>query len=218
MDKIQNPSFFEQKLTAFLERQPVIYQFFRFAAIGFLNTGLNFLILNTLSKFFGISQGWSLGAMGAVSFIFAVIQSYLWNRTWAFGSESGVSLWNNVVRLVLVGALGVISILLVLLGSRFSATWLFYLILLIIYLIFEGALWKSFGFHLSNFNHEAHSFVAFFVVTLIGLGINSGLISVVSSNVHLTNTDLDKNIAAVVATAVSLFWNFVGYKVIVFNK
>ncbi|HVY68216.1 MAG TPA: GtrA family protein [Patescibacteria group bacterium] len=208
----------ESKITGYMQSHPVIYQFLRFACIGFLNTALNFLILNTLSKALGVSQGWPLGGVEALAFVAAVIQSYLWNRTWTFGSEQGVSLWKNFVRLVLVGALGILAVLLVLIASRFSASALVYFLLLLVYMIFESALWRGFGFHTSDWNHEGHSFLVFTIVTLIGLGINVSLIAVVSANLHLTHSDLDKNLAAVVATAVSLFWNFIGYKVIVFKK
>jgi putative flippase GtrA len=206
------------KITAFLEKKPVIYQFFRFVCIGFLNTALNFLILNSISKFLNIDRGWSLGGVSVISFCAAVIQSYLWNRTWTFGNEMGVTLWKNVTRLILVGALGVIGIIFVLIGSRFSAPAIFFALALIVYLIFESVLWKVFGFHLSDWDHEGHSFVVFFIVTLIGLGINFSLISFISENLRLTGSDLDKNIAAALATGVSLFWNFTGYKVIVFRK
>ncbi len=209
---------FQAKVTGFLEKQPVIYQFLRFACIGFLNTALNFLILNSVSKFLHIERGWSLGGVSAVSFCAAVIQSYIWNRTWTFGSETGVTIWKNVTRLILVGALGFIGVIFVLIGSRFSAPAIFYTMALVVYLIFESVLWKGFGFHLSDWDHEGHSFLIFFVVTLIGLGINVSLISVISANLHLTGSDLDKNIAAALATGVSLFWNFVGYKVVVFRK
>ncbi len=96
---------FHKKVTGFLERKPVIYQFLRFGCIGFLNTALNFLILNTVSKALGITEGWPLGGVAALAFVGAVIQSYTWNRTWTFGRETGVSLWQNVVRLFFVGLL-----------------------------------------------------------------------------------------------------------------
>lgn len=211
---------FSQKITGLLERNPVVYQFMRFACIGFLNTGLNFLILNALSKALNISQGWNLGKVAIVAFTAAVVQSYLWNRTWTFGSEQGVSLWNNVVRLFTVGLLGAFAVITVFVASApgIAAPYWFYIIILGVYLLLETVLWRHFGFHISDWNHEGHSFVIFFIVTLIGLGINGSLVSVVSTHLHITNSDLDKNIAAALATGVSLFWNFVGYKVVVFKK
>ena len=208
----------QYKVTGFLETHPVIYQFTRFGCIGLLNTALNFLVLNSISKALNISQGWNLGTVGVLAFALAVIQSYLWNRTWTFGSETGVGLMKNLVRLVLVGLLGGLAIILVLIGSRLGAQYLYYVIVLAVYLILEGVLWKLFGFHLSDFNHESHSFISFVIVTLIGAAISFALLSLISQHLHLTNSDLDKNIAAILATLVSMFWNFTGYKVVVFKK
>ena len=206
------------KITGFLEHYPVVYQFLRFGCIGVLNTALNFLILNSISKLLNISKGWELGAIDILSFSISIIQSYLWNRTWTFGGETGVSLIRNFIRLILVGLLGALAVIMVLFGSHASAPWYYYFGILAVYLIFESIMWKGFGFHMADFNHESHSFVIFAAVTFIGLAINVGVVSVISANLVLTHTDLDKNIASILATLVSLFWNFVGYKVVVFKK
>lgn len=209
---------FQAKVTGFLEKQPVIYQFLRFACIGFLNTGLSFLVVNLVSKFFGISQGWKFGVIVGIGFICAVLQSYPWNKTWTFGGEVGVSLWKNVKRLLLVGCLGMSALLFVLVASRLSAPAVSYLIFLAAFLVVEEVLWKRFGFHISDWDHVGHSFIIFLIVTTIGFFINSSLSGLLSVHIHWTNSDLDKNIAAALATGVSLFWNFTGYKVIVFRK
>lgn len=209
---------FSQKITAFLQQHAVIYQFLRFVCIGLLNTGLSFLVVNVISKFFGISQGWKFGAVVGVGFICAVIQSYPWNKTWTFGAETGVSLWKNITRLFMVGLLGFVGLLFVAVASTFSAPAWSYVIFLIAYLISEETLWKHFGFHLANWSHEGHSFVIFFIVTGVGFLINSGLSALLSTHIHITHRDLDKNIATALATGVSLIWNFIGYKLIVFRK
>src|SRR6185436_14055068 len=147
-----------QLLTHFLETHRVIYQFLRFGCIGLLNTGLSFLVVNTISKFLNISQGIPYGAIVGAGFICAVIQSYPWNKTWTFGGESGVSLWKNVVRLFSVGALGFSALVFVLFAAAHSAPAWSYLIFLIAYLVVEEILWKRFGFHLSDWDHEGHSF------------------------------------------------------------
>ena len=220
MDNYQNTAdmAFSQKISAFLEKNSTVYQFLRFACIGFLNTGLNFLVTNTISKALGVSEGFYYGLITGAGFICAVIQSYLWNRTWTFGSETGVTLWHNLRRLFLVGALGGVTLALILVSSKYFAPAIFYLILLIVYLIFETVLWKHFGFHLSDWNHEGHSFAIFFTVTAIGFLINSTLSGWFSLHIHISHSDLDKNLALALATGVSLFWNFIGYKVVVFKK
>jgi len=212
------PASFAQKITSFLEQKPVIYQFLRFVCIGLLNTGLSFLVTNTVSKALGISEGWKYGVITGVGFICAVIQSYSWNRTWTFGAETGVTLWNNLKRLVMVGALGAISLVLVAVASTLSAPAVFYLIITIIYLISENLFWRHFGFHMSDWDHVGHSFLIFFIVTAIGFLINSSLSGLLSTHIHIAHSDLDKNIATALATGISLIWNFIGYKLIVFKK
>ena len=203
-----------------LKTSTTIVQFLRFASIGFLNTGLDFLILNAISKSLGITQGWALGAVDLVSFTAALVQSYLWNRTWTFAKkEDGIGLLKNAIRLIEVGALGVAAIISVLIASKFSAPAYVYVILLAVYLLVESSLWRRYGFHMKAGQHEAHSFTVFLLVTLIGVLINVSLVSLVSVHLQLTSTvDLNKNIAKVLATAISLFWNFIGYKIFVFKK
>lgn len=190
----------------------------RFVCIGFLNTGLNFIVTNLVSKALGISQGWPYGLVTGAGFMASVIQSYFWHRTWIFGSEAAVTLWKNFHRLFLVGILGALTVAIILFTSRNSPPAYFFSIILGVYLTLEIVLWKYFGFHLSDWNHKSHSFVMFFIVTGVGFLINAVLSSVFSTYIHPTQTDLDKNIALALATGVALFWNFAGAKVIVFRK
>ena len=65
------------------------------------------------------------------------------------------------------------------------------------------------------------SFVVFVVVTLIGLGINTGVVYFLTTFVSpiIVNSDtLWANFAKVLATLLSLVWNFAGYRLIVFKK
>lgn len=65
------------------------------------------------------------------------------------------------------------------------------------------------------------NFATFFMVTLIGLGINSGIVYFLTTYVDplgVSSRNLWVNVAKALATGVSLFWNFAGYKLIVFKK
>ena len=65
------------------------------------------------------------------------------------------------------------------------------------------------------------NFLTFFVITLIGLAINSGIVYVITTYVPPTFVDSQKlwaNLAKVLATGISLVWNFTGYRLIVFKK
>lgn len=76
---------------------------------------------------------------------------------------------------------------------------------------------RSWVFHGSKKN----DFISFMAVTLIGLAINSAIVFVLTTFVHpvlgASGTQW-ANMAKVFATGVSLIWNFVGYRVIVFAK
>lgn len=64
-------------------------------------------------------------------------------------------------------------------------------------------------------------FAEFFAVSIIGLGINIGIASFVVNFFSAPagiSPELWANIGAISATLVSLVWNFIGYKVVVFKK
>lgn len=208
-----------QKMSGFLQRQPVILQLLRFAAIGVINTALDFLILNFVSKALGVTVGLKLGQVNIIGFTAAVIQSYFWNKYWAFGLEQQLSLLKNFFRLVLVGSLGVLAMLLVLLGAKISAPVVFYGIVLVVFLLLELVLWQAFGFFQVHPVGRKNEFWTFIVISVVGLIINSVLLAVIATAFPLSaNPDLNKNLAKIAATGVSLVWNFIGYKIIVFKK
>src|SRR4051812_47636122 len=94
-------------LEKLLQDKPIILQILRFGAIGVLNTALSFVIYNFVSSALHINAGLKLGEVSIPGFIIATVQSYYWNRNWAFAAGSeGVSLGKNFIRLVAVGALG----------------------------------------------------------------------------------------------------------------
>jgi putative flippase GtrA len=166
MEAVENSNSLEQKITGMLEKFPVILQLCRFAAIGVMNTALDFLILNYISKSFGITSGLKLGELNIIGFILALIQSYFWNRYWAFNTQA-VSLLKNFIRLVLVGLLGGLTMVLVLVSAKLSATGNIYLLLLVIYIIFQLILWAQFKLSVSMGNGNHSQFIAFFIITSI---------------------------------------------------
>ncbi len=212
-----------KQIEALLIKRPVILQLLRFVAIGVLNYTIDAIVFNFVSKYFGITEGSKLGLANIPGFIIAVLQSYLWNRYWAFGADM-VTVLRNFVRLVLVGVLGVIGFVLVLAGAQNGFPAMYYLLIFALFFTFESILWLAFDLahQMKGQVIETH-FVSFFVVSIIGLLINIFIVSVASTylNDHqgtLTNPDLIKNAAKIIATAVSLVWNFLGYKLLVFKK
>ncbi len=68
--------------------QKVGSQFIKFAVVGVINTGIDFLILNILSKITGINSGNGLIPLNIVSFAAATTNSYFLNKHWSFSDNS----------------------------------------------------------------------------------------------------------------------------------
>lgn len=214
---------YQSKLEGLLTKYPILLQLSRFVAIGVINTALDFIVLNFLAKLLGITSGAELGAINIISFSLAVVQSYFWNKYWTFNTVH-VSLTSNFRRLVLVGGVGFLSFFAVLISAKYSAEPIVYFIIFALFVISELGLWIGFRLIQSapqTGEDGSKQFVAFVIVSLVGLLINSVLVSVLSTRIpeySFINEDLIKNIAKVIATGVSLVWNFVGYKLIVFRR
>lgn len=213
----------QTNLDRIIERYPIILQLLRFIAIGVINTALDFIILNLLSKALAINSGTSLGGINILSFSLAVVQSYFWNHYWTFATAK-VTLRVNFMRLVLVAGIGFASFAAVILGAKLGASPIYYFVTLLLFIVFELGLWIAFKLREAvPASPNSREFVIFVAVSIIGLLINTILVALVSSYLSHTsgfglNTDLLKNLAKVVATLVSLVWNFVGYKLFVFKR
>lgn len=149
-------------LGGFLSRfLPVMAQFSRFVAVGFLNTAIDFGILNLLSFSTGVTQGFQVGGINIPGFLAAVLNGYFWNKLWVFSKNQ-----------------------------------------------------PSAG----DSGNLLHDFPKFFAVSVGGLILNSGLVVILTSFDAPFGLDakLWLNASKVAASALSLFWNFVGYKFIVF--
>lgn len=65
----------------------LLKQFLKFAAVGALNTGIDFAVLNLLMFSTGIYGGQWLIFFNSISFAAAVVNSYFWNKHWTFKKE-----------------------------------------------------------------------------------------------------------------------------------
>jgi putative flippase GtrA len=70
---------------------PVFVQLVKFVAIGSLNTVFDFAVLNLLILATGIASGYGYSGFKAISFCFASINSYFWNKYWTFYSKEEAS-------------------------------------------------------------------------------------------------------------------------------
>jgi len=66
----------------------VLAQFAKFSAVGFLNTTIDFGVLNILSAITGVTSGFILGGVNIPGFILAVTNGYFWNKFWVFQNRN----------------------------------------------------------------------------------------------------------------------------------
>ncbi len=207
-----------QKVSSLLEKYPIVLQLVRFGAIGLFNTTIDVLVLNYMATQFGVTKGTSLGWINLPGFILAVIQSYFWNKYWAFSGEN-VNLLKNFFRLVSVGVVGLIIYALVFIGGHNSAPAIYFLGILGVFILAQLVLWYAFGFFKQQALADKKDYLAFFAVSVSGFLINSLVLYGASTFFVLsTNSGDNLNYAKILATVGSLVWNFIGYKLFVFKK
>jgi len=139
-----------------------MYQFAKFVVVGFLNTAIDFGVLNLLSITTGLTSGILLGGVNVPGFTLAAINSYFWNKYWVFKKKEP--------------------------GEQ------------------------------KNIYKEILSFA---IVIIIGAVLNGGVVVLLTTYVSpLGGMTAERwlNIAKVGATVISLVWNFVGFKLIVFRS
>ena len=134
-----------------------IYQFAKFAAVGTLNTFINFGVLNLQSLFTGITAGPYIPVFASVSFLASTTNSFFWNKYWTFDAQS---------------------------------------------------------------KPEMGQTAKFYLVSLGGWAASVGIDSFVINYLRPVSVppQLWLNVGALVGVVAVLFWNFVGYKYIVFKK
>ncbi len=136
-------------------------QFSRFVVMGFLNTAIDFGVLNLISLYTGLTSGFIIGGVNVPGFIIGATNSYFWNKFWVFAKErkSGEKVdYSDIFR--------------------------------------------------------------FSMIIISSVILNGTIVVLVSTYVHPFfgfSAARWLNIAKVIATAISLFWNFIGLKFFVFK-
>ncbi|MBU1255649.1 GtrA family protein [Patescibacteria group bacterium] len=83
-----------------------ISQFSKFVVIGFVNTGIDFSILNLLMWLFKIYSGKWLILLNMISFAIAVVNSYFWNKFWVFKDKEESETGKKFSQFILITLIG----------------------------------------------------------------------------------------------------------------
>ncbi len=91
-----------------MEKNRFFLQFGKFVIVGFINTAIDFAILNLLMYLANIYKGPEIIIFNAISFTAAVINSYLMNKYWTFGDKSREGAAKQFVEFLVVSTGGII--------------------------------------------------------------------------------------------------------------
>ncbi|OGZ29279.1 MAG: hypothetical protein A2931_03880 [Candidatus Niyogibacteria bacterium RIFCSPLOWO2_01_FULL_45_48] len=135
---------------------PWFWQLAKFGEVGFLNTAIDFGILNFLIFITGFSAGLYFSVFKAASFIVANINSYVWNRFWVFETRRAVSAKEYVqflvVSLVAITInVGVASLVVNFISARFGLSPALWANLGAAAGVASGLLWNFIGYKLIVF-------------------------------------------------------------------
>jgi len=201
----------------------LIAQFIRFLGIGFLNTAVDFAVLNMLMFYFGFFTGTPVGLFSAVSFLIAVSHSYFWNRYLVFKKTAEPdSISSNLSQFIYAGTLGALVIVLAVVGADQQYSSVYYLGLLVLLVLGELIFWSKFKIGQNvPASKSRQEFFYFIIITAVGLFINASLLVLITKFVPPQfgfNQSLWTNLVKAFATGVSLIWNFSAYRVLLFKK
>ncbi len=91
-------------LAAKIKNRIGLFQMGKYGVIGLLNTFLNAGIYNGLIFLTNIAAGFSVDLFFAVAFIITVVNSFFWNKYWAFGEKGAERTAGEAVQFFAVSA------------------------------------------------------------------------------------------------------------------
>lgn len=86
---------------------PVIYQFAKFAAVGTLNSFIDFGVVNLLIAVTGFAAGTYFVIFKTISFILSTTNSFIWNKLWTFDSKGGNTA-GQAIRFYMIAGVGLL--------------------------------------------------------------------------------------------------------------
>lgn len=181
------------------------------------------IVLNNLDLKF-LSYSWTqlyvasfvIFPLGAIAAFFVGAQlSKFWSPLLQITKFAEVGMMNTVLDF------GILNLLLFL-TSKNSGFWvLLFNTTSFSLAVVNSYFWsKNWTFEESQTKNNISQFMQFVLVTLVGLVLNDGMVSVFQWIGTPANISANQwlNMSKVLATFVSLVWNFLGYKLIVFRK
>jgi putative flippase GtrA len=79
-------------------------RFFKFMAVGVIGAGVDFGVMNLLTRLAGLQ----LTLAGTISFVCAVISNFVWNRYWTYPDSRSKPLARQLAMFFLVNLAGVV--------------------------------------------------------------------------------------------------------------
>ena len=96
-------------LTAKYKNQIGLLQMGKYGVIGVLNTFLNAGIYNFLIFAFDVASGFIIDLFFVIAFVITVINSFFWNRYWAFGGTGTETIGKDAFQFFFVS--GIVAVL-----------------------------------------------------------------------------------------------------------
>ena len=92
-------------LNIFREKKPTLWQAGKFTEVGFLNTLVDWGVLNLLMFLTGVDSGGYYSVFKSISFLAALLNSYFFNKFWTFESKKKEVL-NEATKFFIVSFIG----------------------------------------------------------------------------------------------------------------
>ena len=131
---------------------PVLFQAARSFLVGILNTSIDFGILNLLMGIFGKAAGWQYSFFKGFSFFCATINSYFWNKFWAFEKKEMEEAGKEFLQFCLIAGigflihLGIATLLVNVIGPQFGLSEKIWANVGALIAVFFGFSWNFLGY------------------------------------------------------------------------